>query len=109
MQFVLLDRQIKGIFVGIVKGGFLASFFFVFAAGRLETRTWARGLRTRYYYNLAGSLTNVHYFTNGASDNGNPDPAQNPGNDPLTDDLAFEYAGLGRGTKALRGQVWRVR
>ena len=71
-------------------------------AGRLETRTWARGLRTRYYYDLAGSLTNVHYFTNGASDNGNADPLQNPGNDPLTDDLAFEYDRMQRMTEVER-------
>ena len=60
-------------------------------SGRLATRTWARGLHTRYFYDGVNQLTNIHYFTSAAGDNGSSDPGANVGNDPNTEDLAYDY------------------
>jgi len=59
-------------------------------AGRLKTRTWARGNHTRYDY-AAGRLHARRYFLEDGDDTG-----ANPGNDPLTRDVVFQYDALGR-------------
>jgi len=69
------------------------------SAGRLKTRTWARGSHTRYDY-LAGSLADVHYFTSAASNTGT-----NDGNDPLTSDISFTRDRLNRIDTVERGGV----
>jgi RHS repeat-associated protein len=61
------------------------------AAGRLATRTWARGKHSRYDYDLGGRLTNTHYFTAANQDNGN-----NAGNDASTPNVSMTYDALGR-------------
>ena len=44
-------------------------------AGRLETRTWARGKHTRYAYDDAGALDTVSYFTDATETTSDPDTA----------------------------------
>ena len=60
-------------------------------AGRLKSRTWARGQHTRYDYDDGGRLRYSRYFTQPSADTGT-----NPGNDPNTPDVAITYDRLGR-------------
>ena len=60
------------------------------AAGRLKTRTWARGKHTRYDYRF-GHLVATRYFTSSASDNGT-----NAGNDPASGDVGTTYNVFGQ-------------
>jgi RHS repeat-associated protein len=61
-------------------------------AGRLETRTWARGARTRYSYDQ-GMLSDVEYFTSAAE----------TASDSLTPDLGYTYDAMGRLATVTRG------
>jgi RHS repeat-associated protein len=65
-------------------------------AGRLRTRTWARGAHTRYDYSQ-GMLAGVNYFTAAGSDTGS-----NAGNDTATADLGYTYDAMGRLTTVTR-------
>ena len=67
-------------------------------AGRLKTRTWARGQRTRYDYDNGGRLGFTRYFTQPSADTGT-----NPGDDPSTPDVAITYDCLGRQTSQSNG------
>ncbi len=67
------------------------------AAGRLKTRTWARGAHTRSDYDQ-GFLKAVNYFTGAGSDTGS-----NAGNDSATPDLGYSYDAMGRLTLVTRG------
>ena len=60
------------------------------AAGRLRTRTWARGNRTRYDYE-SGRLAHTRYFLSSVDDE-----QTNPGNDTATPDVSITYDSLGR-------------
>ena len=64
-------------------------------AGRLKTRTWARGYRTRYDY-VSGRLTATRYFTSAASDTGS-----NAGNDYYAGDIGYTYNRLGQRLRAV--------
>ncbi len=65
-------------------------------AGRLKTRTWARGNRTRYDYDPAGRLQAKRYFLTAAADTGS-----NVGNDPDTGDVTYTFDRLSRSTAAV--------
>jgi RHS repeat-associated protein len=57
------------------------------AAGRLQTRTWKRGITTGYYYSLAGDLIAVNY------------------SDAATPDVLHTRDRLGRATKSAQGTL----
>lgn len=60
------------------------------AAGRLKTRTWARGKHTRFDYRQ-GFLVAKRYFTDDSADTG-----ANAGNDPVTPDVGYSYNNFGQ-------------
>lgn len=65
------------------------------AAGRLKTRTWARGNRTRYDYRQ-GFIVATRYFTSAGADTGS-----NAGNDPDTSDVGHTYDSFGQAVESL--------
>jgi RHS repeat-associated protein len=66
------------------------------SAGRLKTRTWARGNHTRYDYDSAGRLSAKRYFTTAIADTGS-----NVGNDPNTGDVTYTSNALAQYTEAI--------
>ncbi len=68
------------------------------AAGRPKSRTWARGLHTRYDYDKGGRLKAQRYFETEGDDDG-----ECGGNDIKTPDIEYNFDALGRVISVLRG------
>jgi RHS repeat-associated protein len=66
-------------------------------AGRLKTRTWARGKHTRYEYDPAGRMKARRYFLAKSDDT----PTAVIGNDEDTGDVTYEYNRLSQSQRAV--------